>query len=179
MRWGEPSDAMSAQPGVLGEIVVRAAHARNGYDRLWLTEHRASQPTGWHRSGDVGQLDAAGRLWVGGRLGHVIHGTLPGPIAPVENEQRLETLEEVDMAAVVGIGPMGAQACVAVLQIPASQHPSGEASLEMIERVPAGIDRRYRHDRRAGGDPSARRSATQLEGRPFGRRSLGIAHAGR
>ena len=34
---------------------------------------------GWHRTGDVGHLDAEGRLWVGGRLAHVVdHGRRPG-----------------------------------------------------------------------------------------------------
>ena len=48
-----------------GEIVVKAPHARQGYDRLWHTTFLASQPAGWHRTGDVGYLDETGRLWMG------------------------------------------------------------------------------------------------------------------
>ena len=131
---GEPTGALSAEPGVLGEIIVQAPHIREGYDRLWLTDLRASQPAGWHRSGDIGQLDTAGRLWVGGRLGHIIT-TPAGTMAPVDSEQRLETLSEVEMAAIVGVGPTGTQLIVAVVQIPGSHHPVGGASLALIDRV--------------------------------------------
>lgn len=106
---------LTAEPDVVGEIVVSAAHARDGYDRLWHTEHRASQPMGWHRTGDVGHLDEAGRLWIGGRLGHVV--SLPGgPRTPVAIEQAVERLPDVAMAAAVGVGPVGAQQLVVVLQ---------------------------------------------------------------
>lgn len=126
-----------AGPDVLGEIVVRAAHAREGYDRLWFTQHRASRPVGWHRTGDIGRFDAQGRLWVGGRLGHVIT-TASGPLAPVRLEQQVEQLDDVAVAAAVGIGPAGTQAVVIVVQ------PTGEgadrwsgnpAPLELIDRV--------------------------------------------
>ncbi len=42
----------------------------DGYLDLWDTQHRARLLDGdvvWHRSGDVGHLDDAGRLWVEGR----------------------------------------------------------------------------------------------------------------
>ena len=48
----------------------------DGYLDLWDTQHRARPFDGeavWHRSGDVGHLDDAGRLWVEGRTVHVIH----------------------------------------------------------------------------------------------------------
>ncbi len=131
---GQPIGVLSTEPGVLGEIMVQAAHARDGYDRLWLTNHKASQPAGWHRTGDVGQLDPAGRLWVGGRLGHVIT-TPQGVLAPVESEQRIETLSEVRMAAVVGVGPAGTQVIVAVVEIPAKVGPTGGASMELTDQV--------------------------------------------
>ena len=60
---------MSRSPG---EICVAAAHVKDHYDRLWATEQASSRDPGWHRTGDVGHLDAAGRLWVEGRLVHVI-----------------------------------------------------------------------------------------------------------
>jgi len=106
---------LSKEPGVMGEIVVRAPHVRDGYDRLWHIEHCASQPPGWHRSGDVGHLDDDGRLWIGGRLGHVV--TAPtGPVTPVGIEQSIEDLAGVTSVAVVGVGPAGTQHLVAVVQ---------------------------------------------------------------
>ncbi|HEY7814644.1 MAG TPA: alpha/beta fold hydrolase, partial [Nakamurella sp.] len=114
---GRPTGDLLDEPDVLGEVVVRAAHARAGYDRLWHTEFVASQPAGWHATGDVGQLDRAGRLWIGGRLAHVIC-TPDGPVAPVRLEQAVEALDGVSAAAVVGVGPPGTQQIV-VLVAPA------------------------------------------------------------
>jgi acyl-coenzyme A synthetase/AMP-(fatty) acid ligase len=136
---GRPTGLLSTDPGVLGEIIVRAPHAREGYDRLWLTEHRASQPNGWHRSGDIGQLDTSGRLWVGGRLGHVIT-TPTGPLAPVHSEQLIETLDDVALAAVVGVGPVGTQATVAVIQTSTEDQPVGGASLALVDRIRGVVD---------------------------------------
>jgi len=113
---GRPSGVPALNSYVLGEIIVRAAHSRHGYDRLWFTQHQASQPAGAHRTGDIGQLDDEGRLWVGGRLAHIIVSA-DGPIAPVAAEQQIETLPQVAMAAVVGVGPVGAQVSVAVVTL--------------------------------------------------------------
>ncbi len=114
---GEPSDA----PGVTGEIVVSAPHLKNSYDRLWLTDRAAADGLGglgggrWHRTGDVGHLDSAGRLWVEGRLPHVIT-TAAGVVTPVGPEQRNQAVDAVARAAVVGIGPAGTQQLVAVVE---------------------------------------------------------------
>ena len=74
---------------ITGEICVSAAHVKDRYDRLWATERASSRDPGWHRTGDVGHLDSAGRLWVEGRLVHVIT-TADGPLTPVGVEQRVE-----------------------------------------------------------------------------------------
>lgn len=110
---GRPSGARTTQADATGEILVRGDHIRDGYDGLWATDYRASED-GWHRTGDVGHLDAAGRLWVEGRLAHVI-ATADGPITPVGIEQRAQELDFVDLAAAVGIGPVGCQQLVLVV----------------------------------------------------------------
>lgn len=134
---GQPVGSPTNDPERLGEIIVRAPHAREGYDRLWFTQHRASQPAGWHRTGDIGRLDAAGRLWVGGRLGHVIT-TARGPVAPVRYEQQLEQLPDIDAAAVVGVGPEGAQVVVGVVET-GGKHAPGAAPIDMIDRARTGL----------------------------------------
>ncbi|MEU2201542.1 alpha/beta fold hydrolase [Isoptericola sp. NPDC019482] len=111
---GAPSDA----PGVLGEVLVRAGHLKERYDRLWLTDlaaERDTPPGRWHRTGDVGHLDDQGRLWIEGRLAHVLR-TADGPLAPVGPEQHVERVPEVRRAAVVGVGPVGVQQPVAVVE---------------------------------------------------------------
>jgi olefin beta-lactone synthetase len=122
---------------VTGEICVSAAHVKDRYDRLWATEWASSRNPGWHRTGDVGHLDAAGRLWVEGRLAHVIT-TAEGPLTPVGGEQRIEAQAPVTGAALVGVGPQGTQQPVAV--VVAARASTGLADDELARAVRAAAD---------------------------------------
>jgi acyl-coenzyme A synthetase/AMP-(fatty) acid ligase len=134
---GRATGALTDAPGVLGEVVVRAPHIKDHYDRLWATQHASSRDPGWHRTGDVGQFDADGRLWIGGRLSHVV--TTPhGPLAPVGVEQRVLRLAEVRAAACVGVGPMGTQQVVVI--VVTDRQRTGLADLEQVTRVRACVD---------------------------------------
>ena len=116
-RHDAPDGHLVHEPGVSGEVMIRAPHMRDRYDQLWATTHAASDfPPGWHRSGDVGHLDEQGRLWIEGRRVHVVH-TAQGPVTPVGLEQRVESLPEVESAAVVGVGPLGVQQVVVVVTL--------------------------------------------------------------
>ena len=123
---------------VTGEICVSAAHVKDRYDRLWATEQNSSRDPGWHRTGDVGHLDAAGRLWVEGRLAHVITSA-EGPLTPVGAEQRIEAQALVTGAAVVGVGPQGTQQPVGVV-VPAANLRPGLADEELARVVRAAAD---------------------------------------
>lgn len=111
---GRADGPLTDAAGVTGEICISAAHVKDHYDRLWATERLSSRNPGWHRSGDVGHFDDQRRLWVEGRLVHVLT-TPAGPVTPVGVEQRVEGLTEVDAAAVVGVGPTGTQQVVVVV----------------------------------------------------------------
>ena len=129
---------LTSDADIVGEIVVRAPHLRLGYDRLWHTEHLASQPPGWHSTGDVGLLDRSGRLWVGGRTGHVIT-TGTGPVTPVRLEQQTESLTGVESAAAVGVGPPGVQQLVIVVQPTSPPSSARLADLDLHDRVRAAV----------------------------------------
>lgn len=105
----------TCEAGISGEILVRAPHVKERYDRLWITEQHSTSIAGWHRSGDIGHLDASGRLWVEGRLEHILC-TSNGVRTPVAAEQTIELLGAVARAAVVGVGPAGTQAAVAIVE---------------------------------------------------------------
>lgn len=129
-----PDSAPVTEPGVTGEILVRAAHVKDSYDRLWLTQRESARTAGWHRTGDVGHLDAAGRLWVEGRLAHVV--TAPGGVVtPVGAEQAIEALPGVGLAAVVGVGPAGTQAVAAVVETVPAVRKAGPAEPRLAGRV--------------------------------------------
>ncbi len=111
---GADDDELTDTPGVLGEIVVRAPHVKLRYHRAWGAQQASARPAGWHRTGDVGTLDEQGRLWVQGRRVHVIH-TSNGPLAPYPVEHRIAELPDVHDVAVVGVGPDGTAATVAII----------------------------------------------------------------
>ncbi len=122
----------------LGEVIVKAPHMRDGYDRLWQTEFDASKPPGWHATGDLGSLDDKGRLWIAGRLGHAIR-TPAGIVGPVRIEQAIESLDGVAAAAVVGVGPHGTQCIVAVIELTTPVRSARQADLDLINRVRAVV----------------------------------------
>jgi acyl-CoA synthetase (AMP-forming)/AMP-acid ligase II/pimeloyl-ACP methyl ester carboxylesterase len=105
---------LTREPGVTGEISVAGPHVKDRYDQLWAVQRGSAQEPGRHRTGDVGHLDAQGRLWVEGRLVHVI-ATAGGPVTPVGIEQRAEAVDGVATAAAVGVGPAGTQQVVVVV----------------------------------------------------------------
>lgn len=145
---GTASEDLTAEPGLLGEIVVRAPHVKDRYDRLWGTQRASARPAGWHRTGDVGHLDASGRLWVEGRLAHVVT-TAEGPIAPYAVEQAIEAVPGVRRAAVVGVGPTGTQQVVVVV-VPQGASARGRRQRDVS--VPAEVAHQIRE---AAGVPVA------------------------
>ena len=142
---GSPSDelvelsssAASEAVGVLGEFVVSADHIKSGYDRLWLTDVESKRDTAgghtWHRTNDIGHVDAQGRIWVEGRTQHIV--TTPyGPVAPGGVEAVVDTVPGVSRSAVVGVGPQGNQALAIVLERTGDMKP-GLAGLDITEQI--------------------------------------------
>jgi acyl-CoA synthetase (AMP-forming)/AMP-acid ligase II len=143
---GRADGGLTDRPGVPGEVCVQAAHLKDRYDALWALERATSPNPGWHRTGDVGHLDADGRLWIEGRLQHVIT-TAAGVVTPVGIEQRVEVLPGVSAAAAAGVGPAGAQVVV-VVTVPSGgrsgrrRHRLGLADSQTADavRAVAGVD---------------------------------------
>ena len=131
---GHPRSHPTHEPDVLGEVVVRARHGKDSYDRLWWTEHRTRTADGWHRTGDVGHLDRDGFLWIGGRVPHLML-TAEGPLAPVVYEHAAERVPGVVRAAAVGVGPAGTQVPVIVIETSdRSRRPLATAELNAAVR---------------------------------------------
>jgi len=76
-RWGEPLGALTVSEfealrlpqDQIGEIVVTGDHVLKGYLQGHGDEETKFSAAGevWHRTGDAGKIDAAGRLWLLGR----------------------------------------------------------------------------------------------------------------
>jgi acyl-coenzyme A synthetase/AMP-(fatty) acid ligase/pimeloyl-ACP methyl ester carboxylesterase len=135
--WNSP-DRLTTDPDVMGEIVVRAPHMKNSYDNLAFTERMSTKFAGWHRTGDVGHLDAGGSLWIEGRKSHVIT-THFGVVTPVPVEQRVETLDFVRQAACVGVGPKDGSVVVIVCVESAQESELSQLQRENQVRAVAGV----------------------------------------
>jgi acyl-CoA synthetase (AMP-forming)/AMP-acid ligase II len=109
--WGQPLgpcsrqefEAMAMPVGGTGEIVVAGEHVLQGYlNREDDAETKVSvEGRVWHRTGDLGCLDFAGRLWLLGRASAAItdpHGTL----YPFALEVSLSFLPSLRRSAVIG-----------------------------------------------------------------------------
>ena len=76
------SDALELPAGEIGEIAVKAAHATRAYFDLPAATALSKIPDPvnggfYHRMGDVGYLDAQGRLWFCGRKAHRVETVTP------------------------------------------------------------------------------------------------------
>lgn len=144
--YGRAADELvegDAAVGKLSEIVISTPHMLAGYDKLYNTNRQTRVDTRdglqWHRTGDIGHLDAEGRLWIEGRTHHIVTpptGVL-GPGGPEDDIQRLPALNRV---AIVGVGPVGTQAIVAVVEPHDATIKPGLAPTELADAVRAATD---------------------------------------
>ncbi|MBU0663262.1 MAG: AMP-binding protein [Proteobacteria bacterium] len=98
-------DALCLPDGEIGEIVVRGDVVTRAYEnnseenRLSKIKDKASF---WHRMGDLGYLDAQGRLWFCGRRAHRVK-TKAGTLFTIPCEAIINEHPDVARSALVGI----------------------------------------------------------------------------
>lgn len=131
---GIPAGELSTEAGITGEIVVSAPHVKDRYDTLYVTERVSTSTPGWHHTGDVGHFDAEGRLWVEGRLAHVLV-TAQGVVTPVALEQAAELVPAVRRAAVSGVGEAGVTVPVAIVETDPVARSDGRAANWLVSQV--------------------------------------------
>ncbi len=94
---------IDAQAGQPGEILVAGPHVNPGYLDDPEAEARTKVHEGdttWHRTGDAGFLDAAGELWLVGRVGEEVAGLWP--LMAEGAAERLDFVRRAGLAAVDG-----------------------------------------------------------------------------
>lgn len=74
-------------PGQVGEVAIRGENVMHGY-RDNPEANRSAFTNGWFRTGDLGQLDADGYVWLTGRAKEIINRG-GDKVSPVEVENRL------------------------------------------------------------------------------------------
>ncbi len=134
-----------------GEVWLRARHMSEGtLDAHGYQPH----PGGWHRSGDLGRIDARGRLWLTGRLADVIK-TGGYRVNPDEIESCLGGLHacgqvcitslpsdywgEVIIAVAEGVrGDWIGEACGLLTGLSRHKHPRAYVAVESLPRNAQG-----------------------------------------
>ena len=111
--------AQELPPREIGELIVRGPVVTSRY----VTRCEANSlhkirdgSSAWHRMGDVGYLDEQDRFWFCGRKGHRVL-TATGPMYTIPCEAIFQQHERVYRAALVGVGPRGAQRPVIIIEL--------------------------------------------------------------
>jgi acyl-CoA synthetase (AMP-forming)/AMP-acid ligase II len=156
---GDWSDDLVLPANAVGEITVAGPTATDGYFNrdaatalAKIRETRADGTTRVvHRMGDVGYMDADGRLWFCGRKTHRVR-TRDGELYTEQVEPVFNTHPDVLRTALVGVGHANAQVPVLCVElrrvVAASQWPRIEHELREIGRAhvhTARIERFLRH----------------------------------
>ena len=105
------------EPGIWGELAVRAGWMFDGYEQQWASDHNSVVEVDgrrFHRTGDLGFFDDNGDLHQLGRVQHLLYPA-SGPIPSVSIEQSVTSAVGAQVAA-VGIGPIGTQAIAVVVE---------------------------------------------------------------
>ncbi len=113
-------DAVKELPaGEIGEIIVRGPVVTQAYDALPDATAAAKIPDGptaiWHRMGDLGYLDASGRLWFCGRKAERVE-TVTGPLYTEQCEPVFNAHPDVVRTALIGVGTRGRQRAAIVAE---------------------------------------------------------------
>lgn len=98
-----------------GEVLTRGGHVMKGYFRNPEATAQVLNTNGWLRTGDLGRIDAEGRLHILGRSKElIIHGGFN--VYPPEVEAALNDHPEVVQAAVIGRAVDGDEEVLAFVQ---------------------------------------------------------------
>jgi acyl-CoA synthetase (AMP-forming)/AMP-acid ligase II len=126
IRDGKSRDQTTGQ---VGEIWVSGDHVARNYfanpDAESTNKRFDAEGRLWHRMGDVGHMDEAGRLWLDGRVNTIVmrDGT---PIYPVPVETLAATMPFVYRAALIGVpdGKLGERSALIVEFAPNVMRPN-------------------------------------------------------
>ena len=140
-----------------GEILVKGDNVTTGYFGA-AAETAAAFEDGWFHTGDLGTLDAAGRLQVHGRKKEVIVTPEGLNVFPEDVERVVDAVPAVKESAVVGITRDGEERVHAVVVL---ETPTAPADVARAANRELGDHQRVRHVMVWPGDRLPRTEGTQ------------------
>ena len=117
--------------GEIGEVLVRGPHVSPAYfgDEASTRRNKVLDPDGavWHRLGDAGRLDEAGRLWCYGRVGQRVELQDGSVLFPLACEPIFDAHPRVGRSGLAGVRVGGA--CVPVICVELAEPVADPAPL--------------------------------------------------
>lgn len=120
----------------IGEIIVQGPMATREYFQRPEATELAKIPDGdqfWHRMGDVGYLDASGKLWFCGRKAHMVE-TTGGSMFTIRCEAIFNDHPRVYRSALVGVGSKSKQKPVIIVEPEQGEFPESQADIDQFKR---------------------------------------------
>lgn len=110
-----------------GEILVRGENVTHGYVGVSSADASALDADGWLHTGDIGEVDGDGRLYVRGRKKEMIVTPEGLNVFPEDVERVLNALPGVHESAVIGVRTGGEERVHAVVRAEAGVDPDALA----------------------------------------------------
>ena len=144
------NSATELPTGEIGEIIVRGPVVTKTYDELPEATAGAKISDGaatWHRMGDVGYLDAQGRLWFCGRKAERVE-TANGPLYTEQCEPIFNAHPAFARTALIGVGPAGAQRAAIVGEPRTPELAANSKQRRQLARELCGLAAKFPHTER-------------------------------
>ncbi len=142
---GKVVPGMDVRLSAEGEILVKGANVMQGYWQDEVATRNAFTDGGWYRTGDIGEIDRHGSIYLKGHLKDIV--VLPNGlnVYPEDVERVLKTAEEVTDCIVLGLRDAAGNARVHAVVIPADS--SGDAHGRVDQAVRRSNARLAPHQR--------------------------------
>jgi acyl-CoA synthetase (AMP-forming)/AMP-acid ligase II len=128
------AEAQACAPGEIGEIIATGPSVTREYDGLPEATRLAKIADGarvWHRMGDLGTLDAEGRLFFFGRRVEKVR-TVEGELPTESLEPAFRQHPQVFRCALIGLGEAQHQTPALVVEPRAGHFPESEAARDLF-----------------------------------------------
>lgn len=140
-------DATVLNPNTIGEIIVRGTVVTKEYfnNPKATTSAKISDGSSlWHRMGDVGYIDAQGRLWFCGRKAHRVD-TETQRLFSVCTEAIFNQHSSIYRSALVGIDSNGTTKAIMIVQPLIGKFPTSKQTEDQLKNELFAISKKYEH----------------------------------
>lgn len=141
-------DSLELLHGEIGEIVVKGPWVTQYYfnreEATLLAKIKDKENSFWHRMGDVGYLDQKNRLWFCGRKSQRVR-TKDGTLFTIQCEAIFNSHPKVKRSALVGLGKVGSQKPVIIIEPKSLNDISKKSSRESLVKDLLELGGKYNH----------------------------------